>query len=461
MTPGPRDGQPGSGPIPTGTPRRGARLPLPEGLRTPLYRNALALLVNSGVTSLIGVAYWTLAARLAPADIVGRNAALISAMVALASLSHLGLEGALGGFLPRAGAATGALVKRAYGMAAVLAVAFATIFVLAAPRVSVHLRDLYRPGMAVLFVGAVLIWSLFALQDCVLTGLRRAVWIPLENILYSAVKLGLVLALARGLAGYGILVSWIVPAALALFPVTLVIFKAFIPAHLKAYGTEPGRGTDLFSRFVVGDGFGMLLAQVYTALLPILVMEHAGAEAAGHFYIAWMLTQSLDLIAVNVGMSLTVEGAHVQDEIPVMFRRILVRTLALVALIVGLAILATPFVLALFGAGYASASAGPLRLLLLGSLFRTIITLAICAARAERRPSLVIALQAGLTVIIVPLAWRLTEGPSAVGTALAWTIGQLAVAVLAVFLVRHLFRGPQPPSAGARHVLVDHVSEAP
>ena len=72
-------------------------------LRTPLYRDALALLLNSGVTSVIGVAYWTLAARLTSPEVVGLNAALISAMMALGSLSHLGLEGALGGFLPRAG----------------------------------------------------------------------------------------------------------------------------------------------------------------------------------------------------------------------------------------------------------------------------------------------------------------------------------------------------------------------
>ena len=430
-------------------------------MRTPLYRNALALLVNSGVTSLIGIAYWTLAARLASPGVVGVNAALISAMVALASISHLGLEGALAGLLPRAGAATGTMVRRAYAMAAVLAVAFATIFVVAAPRLSAQLRDLHRPGVAALFVVAVLIWSLFALQDCILTGLRRAVWIPLENIVYSVFKLVMVLVLARALAGYGIVVSWVVPAALALVPVTRAIFRVFIPAHLRAYGSATGRGTDLFNRFVVGDGFGMLLAQVPIALLPILVMEQAGAEAAGHFYIAWMLTQSLDLVAVNIGMSLTVEGAHTQDELPAMFRRVLLRTLALVGMVVGLAALAAPWMLALFGAGYVTASVEPFRLLLLGSLFRAVTTLAICAARAERRPSLVVALQASLTAIVLPLAWQLTGELSAVGAALSWTIGQAAVAALALVLVRHLFRQAHRPSAEARPTLVDHVSEAP
>ena len=429
------------------------------GLRTPLYRDALALLLNSGVTSLIGVAYWALAARLTSPEVVGLNAALISAMMALASLSHLGLEGALGGFLPRAGAATGALVKRAYALATVLALAFATAFVVAAPRLAGQLRDLQRPGVAALFVAAVLTWSLFALQDSVLTGLGRAVWIPLENILYSAVKLVLVLALAASFGGYGILVSWIVPAALAVSPVSLAVFKIFIPAHLEAYGTEPARGTHLFRRFVAGDGLGMVLAQMNSVLLPILVMEQAGAETAGRFYIPWMLAQSLDLVAVNVGMSLTVQGAHTQDQLPSMFRRVLLRTLAPVGLLAAVAIVAAPLVLALFGTGYANASVEAFRLLLLGSLFRVMITLAICAARAERRPSRVVALHAGLTVLVLPLAWRLTPGLGATGAALAWTIGQVVVAGLAVFLVRHLLREWRRPPGRAQYVQADELSE--
>jgi len=338
---------------------------------------------------------------------------------------------------------------------------FVHLQLLAAPRLAGQLRDLQRPGVAALFVAAVLTWSLFALQDSVLTGLGRAVWIPLENILYSAAKLVLVLALAAGLGGYGILVSWVVPAALAVVPVVLAVFKVFIPAHLEAYGTEPARGTDLFRRFVAGDGLGMLLAQVHTALLPILVMELAGAETAGRFFIPWMLVQSLDLVAVNVGMSLTVQGAHAQDQLPSMFRRLLLRTLALVGLLVAGAIVAAPLVLALFGAGYANASVEAFRLLLLGLVFRVVITLAICAARAERRPSVVIALQAGLTVVLLPLAWRLTPGLGAAGAALAWTIGQAAVAGLAVLLVRHLLRESRRPPGPARRGLVDQLSEVP
>jgi hypothetical protein len=62
---------------------------------------------------------------------------------------------------------------------------------------------------------------------------------------------------------------------------------------------------------------------------------------------------------------------------------------------------------------------------------------------------------------VLPLAWRLTPELGASGAALAWTIGQAAVAGLAVFLVRHLLRGSRRPPRPARRELVDQLSEVP
>jgi hypothetical protein len=44
---------------------------------------------------------------------------------------------------------------------------------------------------------------------------------------------------------------------------------------------------------------------------------------------------------------------------------------------------------------------------------------------------------------------------------LAWTIGQAAVAGLAVFLVRHLLRASRRPPGPAQRGLVDQLSEVP
>ena len=110
----------------------------------------------------------------------------------------------------------------------------------------------------------------------------------------------------------------------------------------------------------------------------------------------------------------------------------------------------------------------PLRLLFLGSLFRAVVTLAICAARAERRPSVVISLHGSLAVIVPMLAWHLIPRLDAAGAALAWTIGNAAVAVLAVSLTRHLLarttatssaHAGRPPCVGGRDRSRDSVRE--
>src|SRR5438874_12154329 len=52
----------------------------------PLLRSAYSLMLNVILTSALGVAFWILAARIFPSDIVGRDSALVSAMVTIYTL---------------------------------------------------------------------------------------------------------------------------------------------------------------------------------------------------------------------------------------------------------------------------------------------------------------------------------------------------------------------------------------
>jgi O-antigen/teichoic acid export membrane protein len=83
-------------------------------LRTPLYRNGYALVLSSATTSVLGVAYWIVAARTYTPAAVGLNAAAISAMMFLAGVSQLNLMSALLRFIPGAGRATGQFVVSAF-----------------------------------------------------------------------------------------------------------------------------------------------------------------------------------------------------------------------------------------------------------------------------------------------------------------------------------------------------------
>ncbi|MBV9838441.1 MAG: hypothetical protein JO156_09985, partial [Solirubrobacterales bacterium] len=60
-------------------------------LSTPLYRNGIALALNSSLSALLGVGYWYVAAHHASQATVGRAGALVAALVALSAISQLSL----------------------------------------------------------------------------------------------------------------------------------------------------------------------------------------------------------------------------------------------------------------------------------------------------------------------------------------------------------------------------------
>ncbi|SCD58415.1 hypothetical protein GA0115236_11292 [Streptomyces sp. IgraMP-1] len=110
----------------TGTARPGAPAgPVPAGApgRAPLLRNAYALMVNTGVSAVLGLGFWVAAARYYSEEAVGHGSAAIAAMKLLAGLTAVTLMGALARFVPVSGAATGTLVRRTYAGSALLVAA--------------------------------------------------------------------------------------------------------------------------------------------------------------------------------------------------------------------------------------------------------------------------------------------------------------------------------------------------
>ena len=97
---------------------------LRQHLSDPLYRTGYYLILGTGVTSLLGVAFWALAAHSYSARVVGLNAAAISAMTLVAEACTLGLSAVLVRYLPVAGGSTRRLVSRSYAVTISLALAF-------------------------------------------------------------------------------------------------------------------------------------------------------------------------------------------------------------------------------------------------------------------------------------------------------------------------------------------------
>jgi O-antigen/teichoic acid export membrane protein len=397
----------------------------------PLFRSAYALILSTVASGVLGIAYWVLAARNYPPEELGESSAAISAMIMLSSFAQLNLFNGLTRFVPRAGARTAAFVGWSYAISGATALVLATVVVLVAPVVAPGLAFLDRGALANgAFVAAVVVWGVFALQDGVLTALRQAPWVPVENALFGVAKLALLVAFAPIFVEGGIFASWTIPVVAVIIPVNLLIFRRLIPAHRRAHGdTHDFRPRDV-SRFVAVDFGSAVLAQTYTGALPLVIVALLGAEANATFYVAYAFVAALDLVSVNIATSLVVEGAHSEARLREYTRRVLKRSALILLPAVVFFLLVAPYLPRLLGDAYAHNTPAVLQLLVLGSLPRMVNIVYMSAMRVERRVHRVVATQAGTSLTILGLSFALAPSLGVKGVALAWACGHLAVALV-------------------------------
>jgi O-antigen/teichoic acid export membrane protein len=417
-----------------------------------MLRNGHALIFSAGVTQAIGVLYWAVAARNYPAAVVGRNSAAISITLFLAGIAELNLMSTLVRFLPTSGTRSVRLILTAYAASTAVAAALGVGFLLLIPRVEPQL-DFLRSGpfLAFWFVVSIITGAVFVLQDSALTGVRAAPFVPLENATFSIVKLVMMVALVGIVPASGIYVSWTAGFALAVIPTNIYLFARAIPRHLRrapGQAAPPPRLTEVRSYFLIDSLAGFCLLAC-TALLPLMIIDRLGPAAAGHYAMAWMIGYALYLVSLNMGSSLVVETAADQSALRERSLRAITHLAKLIVPVVALIVVAAPWLLMVFGPGYARAGTGALRLLALCALPALITNTALSVARSQRRMGTV----AGIQVAICALVWGLSAvlmGPLGItGVGAAWLVAQTATAAALVAWPRLWL----PPAAAPRHRL--------
>jgi O-antigen/teichoic acid export membrane protein len=378
------------------------------------------------VTSLLGVAFWALAAHTYSAHEVGVNAAAISAMTLVSGLCSLGLSAVLVRYLPIAGTATRKLITASYGLTAALSLAIGAGVALSSNLWSPSLSFLSDPGWVIGFSLATAGTTIFVLQDNVLTGLRSAQWIPIENSLYAGGKLVLLLALPLVLSSAGPFVAWTAPLLPAIVLINYLVYRRLIPAE-QSFGSLDRRTV---VRMAAGNYGGNLFALAGTLYLPVLVANLASASEAAYFYVPWLFSLSLQLVAINMMTSLTVEAALDLPALRRLARQALKHSLRLVTPLVVLAVAIAPWILLIFGQAYADAGTPLLRWLAVGALPNVIVTLGISVARIEHRGAIVVGFPMAHAVSVIALSALLLPGVGIVAVGIAWTGIQTVLAIL-------------------------------
>ncbi len=398
--------------------------------QTPLYRNGYALILSSASTSGLGVVYWILAARVYATDIVGLNSAAISAMMFLAGISQLNLMSALMRFIPRTGHATRQFVIYAYLIVVSVAAVTSLVYILGLDAWSPALGFIRSDYIFILwFIAATMGWCVFGLQDSVLTGLRQATWVPIKNSIFAMAKLLLLLALAIPFPRYGIFASWTLALGLLLLPANFLIFRHLIPKHIKETRNQeiPLLPTQV-AQYVAGDYLGALCWLMATTLMPVIVLETAGAAATAYFFLAWTIIYSLYNVSADMGASLIVEGARDQARLGIYSQRMFFQTAKIVVPIAALLLIGAPYILEIFGRDYAVEGTALLRLLALSAIPNMVTAFFISVARVQRRVIAIVTVLGSLCILVLILSYLLLKTIGITGVGWAWLISQSIVA---------------------------------
>ncbi|HKQ41089.1 MAG TPA: hypothetical protein VJT79_01310 [Pseudonocardia sp.] len=390
-------------------------------LSVPLYRNAYALMANTAGNSILGLLYWVLAARTFPDAAVGRGNALISLMMLVSTFTQLNWSGALIRFLPRAGRSARQMLLTAYLMATGLA-AVAAAAVMAYCHFARGPDDpLYvSAGVAVWFVVATVAWSVFNLQDAALTGMRSAVWVPLENGVYGLVKLVLLVVVARTSLSDGVFASWTIPVIALLVPVNLLLFRRILPRHATAEPDAPPPGRRVLARYMAGDYAAQAFTQLSSTFLPVLVVSLLGAAQGAYYLPAQTAFAAMGMLATAITSSLVVEAARDEQATHRLARAMLRRICVLVLPAGAFVGLAAPWLLELFGSQYRAAATAVLQLMMLSLLPRVPVALYGTKCRLENRTGTLALLQ--FTQAALVIGGTAVFAPTAGLVAVGWSV---------------------------------------
>ncbi|MFJ1973036.1 lipopolysaccharide biosynthesis protein [Streptomyces sp. NPDC087903] len=366
-----------------------------------MFKNAYFLMLSTGVSAVLGLGFWLVAARYYSEEAVGQGSAAIAAMRLLASITATTMIGAVVRFVPRAGRATGSLVWRAYAASSVVVVVASVGFLFTLGWWGPSYAPLDTPTAGALFVAASVAWALLTLQDGVLTGLRKAEWVPAGNAVFSVGKLILLVVFATSVPVLGIFVSWAVAIAFSTLPLGWLIFRRLIPGQVAAdRHLEPPRLREM-GRFLAGDSLGALFSLAMINLLPVMVAVRFSAAENGFFYVAYTVGGTMEFMAINMASSLTAHASHDPRQLADGVRGALRRmTLLLVPVILVLVVFA-PQILAPFNEDYSTHGSTVLRLLAIGALPRVAVELYIGVLRVQGRTGVLAVLQGTMCTLVL------------------------------------------------------------
>ncbi len=427
-------------------------------MRTLLDRWAKAnrvLLVNAGslvgttvVTSVLGLPYWWVAARLFSPEALGLSSAAISAMTLLGTACILGLGTLLVGELPRQPGKEASIISAALLLVAGLGGFSGVLCAAIAPFLSAGLAPL-RAGIAEigLFAGGVSLTAITIVLDQALIGLWRGELQFFRNAFFSVAKLALIFGAGLWLShkvGLTIYATWAVGNALSLVP--LVGYAVLKGAWSRRVYHPEWRLLWKLGPAALQHHVLNLILRVPALTLPVLVTVLLSVTMNAWFYVAFMIANFVFSIPYALTTVLFATNSARPADLAQKARLTLGLATVTSVLASVLLLFDTKQVLGLFGSSYAEQASWSLRILALGVFPLIIKNHYMAISRIQNRMSVaILPMLVGVLLELGGAALGAYLG-SLSGLSLGWVI---ALFIEALFMSRSVYKAVRPVETSA------------
>jgi len=395
---------------------------------TSLYRNAVYLILNTAITSLLGFFFWMIVARYYSEAEVGYSSAIISAISLLVVISLAGLNSSIIRFLPRAEKPR-ELINSCLTFSGLASVIIATIFVMGI--------DFWSPALVfikenIVFTLAFIIFTsvrtISTLVNDTFVASRKANFVLFKSAIFSIVKLPLPVLLVSFFLSFGVVASWGIAAIVAL------AFSLFLllPRVQANYKPIPALNTGMIKelwRYSSISYVANLLSSSLGLILPLLVVNVLDSSQNAFFYVAWMLSSLLFAIPHAVSHSLFAEGSHFEDRL----RENVLKSLKFIFLLlvpsIIVLVLAGKWLLLAFGQSYSLNALKLLWILSISSLPVAFTSLYTTILRVKNRLKELIILWACIVFIVLVVGYLTMPDIGIEGVGYAWLGTHILVSI--------------------------------
>jgi O-antigen/teichoic acid export membrane protein len=410
-----------------------------------LYRGSLLLLVNTCVLTTLGFIFWTVAARTYPAAEVGVFAAVTSGVNLLCAVAAVGVPN----MLMRDLGASGKQAKLFLAAVVTVASIGGSMTVVAlwsldqltglgyGTDASAHGRLLALVLVLITAVGGIVDVGLvvqrahFAIvAKSVAGGLAKVVALPVLAALGSG---GLLLAAAAG-ATVSTVIGFV------------ILTRGFRPAATRTDWRRLRTSLLRRGRFSAVNYVGTLFGMIPATVVPMTVFAVRGSVEAAWLSVAALLAGFLNFIPSTTAQVLVAEISR-GDAIRAQFLKAVRGVYALLLPAALLLLTIAPYLLAVFGPGYAANATTCLRWLVVASLVSAVNYLVDATIIASGRAAHYVFVNAANAVLVLTgVAAALPFGLTGLG--IGWTIAQFVSLALGLVVLRAIGVRPGPADAG-------------